>query len=358
MEERPGNVTKEGLSTFIRELTAVDDTDSAMSNLVTEIKGDNISVTVVNEGKLGLSFGTDGETWPVVDSIGPDGLLAHCFEVISCMPLRVVRIAGVNGTRDLSALRFVEATAVIHTVGLPMTLVFAKVDAPNEVRAEPLHPWRSSRIHRSPRSPSQYSHRRRVPRRLPETEETIALKRKLKMTVCNDMCSQLGSGASVEFEDVRDVFRDSISARGSEISRWLMPCPTHDLSQEVSAPRLPMCPLFATYVPLLKGVWHVCCREAALQLVHPLSITTRKMLPQRARWIHHDDCEQVKAGILMWVNQNRREDRAQERYLGACPRAWYTKTRWFKRANVAFLVPASMASATSLLFRAVQCGSC
>jgi hypothetical protein len=48
---------------------------------VTEVKGDRISVTIHDQGKLGLNFGTGGATWPVVESIAHDGLVAHFPEL-------------------------------------------------------------------------------------------------------------------------------------------------------------------------------------------------------------------------------------------------------------------------------------
>lgn len=48
---------------------------------LTEVEGDRISVTIREHGKLGLNFGTGGATWPVVESIAPDGLVAHFPEL-------------------------------------------------------------------------------------------------------------------------------------------------------------------------------------------------------------------------------------------------------------------------------------
>lgn len=48
---------------------------------VTEVKGDRISVAIHEQGKLGLNFGSGGATWPVVESIAPDGLVAQFPEL-------------------------------------------------------------------------------------------------------------------------------------------------------------------------------------------------------------------------------------------------------------------------------------
>ena len=247
VEEGPGSVSKEGLTsclnTFISEPTAEDgDTEGAASRIVADIDGDRISVTIHDQGKLGLTFGGQGG-YPMVDSIAADGLLAHCDEVLAGMPLRVVQITGRNGTRDLSKLKLEEATAVMQTVGLPMTLVFAKTAADLKSPADGavgstahgrparISPRSSERIRRSSRSP-HYSPGRRSPRKLlPETEETIALRKKLKRRFSDDMCAPLGSVSSVQFEDVRNLFRDSLSASSSDLSRWLTPCPSQDFSR-------------------------------------------------------------------------------------------------------------------------------
>ena len=99
----------------------------------------------------------------------------------------------------------------------------------------------SSSLRRSPRSRAKPSSPRNRPRRrsprkiLPETEEIIALKKKLKLTAPDEICAQLNSTSTstLKFEDVRDVFRDPPSAVGSQsdVSRWLTPSPSQDLSQ-------------------------------------------------------------------------------------------------------------------------------
>ena len=48
---------------------------------VTEVEGDRISVTIHDQGKLGLNFGSGGATWPVVEGIAHDGLVAHFPEL-------------------------------------------------------------------------------------------------------------------------------------------------------------------------------------------------------------------------------------------------------------------------------------
>lgn len=49
--------------------------------MLTELDDGRISVTIHDQGKLGLNFGSGGATWPLVESIAQDGLVAHFPEI-------------------------------------------------------------------------------------------------------------------------------------------------------------------------------------------------------------------------------------------------------------------------------------
>ena len=98
-----------------------------MSRRVTEIEGNRLSVTIYDQGKLGLNFGSSGVTWPVVESIALDGLVAHHPELTADM--RLVGVNGQKGSQDVTQLSFKQATVVFRTAGRPVTLIFAKVEA-------------------------------------------------------------------------------------------------------------------------------------------------------------------------------------------------------------------------------------
>jgi Leucine-rich repeat (LRR) protein len=261
--EEAGDVTREGLTSFISELTREDSTAAAKgaatpeavplatpspavvpttppkhaSRIVTKVEGDQVTVTIHEQGKLGLNFGATGATWPAVESIATDGLCAQHPELTAGM--RIVRVSGQNGPQDVEQLSLIAATEVFRAAGFPVTLTFKKPTAAAETSAHsssssprrtPRRSPRSSRgSSRSPqRSPRRLSARKLL---LPETAETVALKKKLKLTAPDAVCSQLTSESSLKFEEVRDVFRDPLSLSASDVSKWLTPSPSQDLSR-------------------------------------------------------------------------------------------------------------------------------
>ena len=92
---------------------------------VTEMEGNRVSVTIHDQGKLGLNFGSGGATWPVVESIAQDGLVAHYPELTAVRPCQPFSQPASQPAPRLSACLH----ACMHAYHF-YALAFAALDKP------------------------------------------------------------------------------------------------------------------------------------------------------------------------------------------------------------------------------------